>query len=336
MNPVSMMENDRRVLPWHDAVWSRLLRQYRGERTPHALLLSGLPGLGKRVLAERLAAWLLCEQRDALDDACGACSACVRFAAATHADFHLCGLEEDRQSIAIDAIRALAASLQLSSQHGGWKIAVIDPADRMNAHSVNALLKTLEEPAGQALLVLVSTRPSRLPATVRSRCQHVPLARPDTGTAARWLSDRGAGDPERLLALSGGAPLAALALDETHFIESRGALLDTLTGLVNGRLDAATAAAEWSGQPLHRALGWLQTVVHDLVRMKLGGGRDRLVNRDLREGLQSLSHQLDLLALFHYLDTLLRIQAVADTAVNPQLQLEGVLVPWCDGLDKAA
>ena len=143
--------------PWLDAARQQIVLALGAGRLPHALLLQGQPGLGKAALADWIARLARCEAPAA--GPCGSCTSCRLHAAGTHPDLRRVGLLEDRKQIAVEDVRELIASLSLKSYRGRRKVAIIDPADALNASGANALLKTLEEPSGAALLVLTVARP---------------------------------------------------------------------------------------------------------------------------------------------------------------------------------
>ena len=324
------------TLPWHEGAWRRLVAQMASGRTPHAMLVTGLPGIGKDRFAERLAMRLLCERPRDDGDACRTCRGCVQFAAGTHPDYHRVTLREEKKQIVIDQVRdGLVDELQLTSQRGGPKVASITPADALNRSAANALLKTLEEPSGQGVLILVSAHPARLPATIRSRCQRIALAPPARADAEAWLRTRRVREPALLLGLAGGAPLAAQALEDSALMPARPRLLQGLLALVNGQGDVPGVANAWSALPVAVAADWLQTVVHDLIRIRQLGPAAELVNADLRADLQSAAHRLDWRSMHRHLDEVRRLRAIADTPVVAQLQWEGVLIAWAERLESA-
>jgi len=197
--------------PWCMPAWDVLAARAASGSLPHALLVCGPAGLGKRALTEAFVRARLCESlRDGR--ACGSCRACRLLAAGTHPDRVLVTLEENpkthkmRTEIVVDQVRALSARLAMASQLGGWQVAVIDPAEAMNTAAQNALLKTLEEPTASSLIVLVADHPWDLNPTVRSRCQRVEIALPTPAQATAWLESRGVADPAAVLAAAGGHP----------------------------------------------------------------------------------------------------------------------------------
>jgi DNA polymerase-3 subunit delta' len=317
-------------LPWQAPLWTSVVTRLQSGELPHALLITGPDGVGKRRFAAQLVRALLCERRGGDGHACGACHGCGLSKAGTHPDLWTVGPLEDSQVIKIDQIRELCAALTLASRQGGVKVAVIDPADRMNTAAANSLLKTLEEPTARTLLLLVTARPSRLPATVRSRCQVIHCEAPPRAVAVDWLRPRiGAENPALLLGLADGAPLAALDLANSGRLAARRACFDTLAQVAAGRADPVTVAAKWAKEDVPEILNWLTGWVMDLIRLK-AAGESHLANRDLAPDLQQLGTRLDWSRLFDHLDRLQAAGTRLSTSANLQLLVEELLIPWVD------
>jgi DNA polymerase-3 subunit delta' len=240
------------ALPWHAEHWSRLRARRQRDALPHALLVCGAAGLGKRAFVQRFIHGLLCEQPVA-GDACGQCRRCLLLAAGSHPDLIELsfGLRKDgvqRSEIVVDQIRDLSARLAMSSQFGGWQVAVIDPADAMNPAAGNALLKTLEEPAAQTMLVLIADAPWRLPQTIRSRCQRIEFHLPDAAAALSWLQAQGVRDAAGALAAAGGNPGLAGTWAQEGALDRRLEVRKDLAALAAGR-----------GQPMEVVKRWLDS-----------------------------------------------------------------------------
>lgn len=243
--------------PWHAPDWARLQARRERGALPHAMLLCGAAGLGKRDFAQRFVRGLLCES-PVSGEACGRCRACLLLDAGTHPDWTTVSFAERkdhtlRTEIIVDQIRALSARLALSSQFGGWQVACIDPADAMNAAAANALLKTLEEPSAQTLLILLADAPWRLPQTIRSRCQRVDFVVPPAEQALAWLHAQGVDDPATALTAAGGNPGLALAWSHDGALARRRATRDDLQALADGRGEALSMADRWlADEPAQR------------------------------------------------------------------------------------
>lgn len=243
------------LYPWQTDLWTAL--KAKRERMPHALLIHGPRGVGKLAVAEHLAQSLLCETAEEPRKPCGECDACRWFLVGSHPDFRRVepealarrGIDPDDEAerparaakpsteIKIDQIRALDDFLNLRSHRDGRRVALVHPAEDLNANAANALLKGLEEPPGQALFILVSHRPARLLATVRSRCVSIPVGVPDFEAAKAWLGSQGAQDTAEWLRFASGAPLRALE----YAGEAGSALAGLRQALAAGKLDQLAA-----------------------------------------------------------------------------------------------
>ncbi|HYW03028.1 MAG TPA: DNA polymerase III subunit delta' [Gammaproteobacteria bacterium] len=311
--------------PWQQRAWHWLLGAYAGGTLSHAYLLEGPEGLGKLDFARRLAGTILCDEEPA-SSPCGACRACIQLAAGSHPDYRECAPEEGRSAILVDQVRALSAELALSSGYGGARLAILHPADALNANAANSLLKTLEEPVPGTVLLLVSARPAMLPATVRSRCQRVGFTAPGRDEALAWIGER-AGGPEAELALAftGNAPLRALDLCTQGIGELHESLSREMGELLAGRRDPVPLAEEWSTRDLALVLTWLAGWTGDLLRRRVpgagrGAGLCRLDEASLAE--------VDAGRLFAYLDMVYEALVALRTPRNRQQLAETLLLPW--------
>jgi len=167
------------------------------------------------------------------------------------------------RQIRIDEVRTAIDWVVHSSSRGRAKVVLLHPAEAMNLQAASALLKTLEEPPGQARLLLSTADEARLLPTVRSRCQRIRLAGPPTEQSTAWLAEQGVRDAPVLLAAAGGAPLAAREL--------AAAGIDAAAWLALPRAVARGQAAALAGWPVPRAVAALQKVCHDAMVQALGG-----------------------------------------------------------------
>jgi DNA polymerase-3 subunit delta' len=206
-------------LPWHSDILSRALALKQQQHLPHAVLIDTASEQDISDFAGYLASLLLCDKPDELL-VCGSCQACRMMRAGTYADFTMVALEENEKTkkinknINIEQIRKLIHEVTLTRNYDRLKIAVIYPAEGMNKSSANALLKTLEEPAPQVLLILLTHNRGRIPITLRSRCQSWTLNLPSQSQALEWLHRQGVEDESALdyLRFADGDPVLALQL----------------------------------------------------------------------------------------------------------------------------
>jgi len=324
-------------LPWQNTVWDALIARFRAGSLPPALLFTGSVGYGKAVLAEALIHGLLCQRPTDEGTACGQCQSCGLLAAGTHPDLMWLEPEEPGKAIPVDRIRAVGEFFALKGQYGGRQIVFINPAEAMNRHAANSLLKTLEEPSEDALLILISSQPSLLLPTIRSRCQQVVFPRPEAQISETWLQaqiaggEKATGEPaniQDLLALSNGAPLAAKALHETGGLAVRRELANQWAGVAQGKADPLACAKQWSELGLPKATQWLSSWVMDLIRLKSGGNPAVITNGDLRPQLQKLVAGLELQRLFAYLEQITETARWANGQLNAQLAMEDLMISW--------
>ena len=311
----------------------------RRDRWPHALLIIGRKGIGKRMLALEFARALLCESPDAAGGACGVCPGCTYVAQGTHPDLRVIepyvfddeGNATPVDSIAIDRIRELTEFTHLSAHRSRAKVAVIAPAEAMNASAANALLKTLEEPPEQTYLLLVSHQPARLPATIASRCQRLAAPDPDTASAATWLKARGVDRAELVLAQAGGSPLLALDLADPSLQRQRDSLLDELARperlspvALGAQIDAG--AKDQRKARLGDALYWLLTWTADLAAV--AAGASPRFHPDRGEALSRLAARVARVPLFRYYRTLLQQRSLLAHPLQPRLVAEALLFEY--------
>lgn len=320
------------ALPWQTELLDGLIARFRAGSLPHALLFTGHTGYGKWQLAEALLHGLLCQSPAENGTACGTCQSCGLLAAGSHPDVMWLEPEEEGKAIPVDRVRAIGEFLALKGQYGGRQIVLINPAEAMNRHAANSLLKTLEEPTEDALLILLSSQPSLLLPTIRSRCQQVIFPRPDEQVSTAWLQERlgggAAATVSDLLTLSNGAPLAALALHESGGLAMRQDLAKQWAGVAAGRADPLSCAKQWSELGLPKATEWLGSWVMDLIRLKSGGDPVAMTNGDLRPTLQKLGTGLELKRLFAYLEQITETARWAGGQINAQLAMEDLMVSW--------
>ena len=321
------------IYPWQTRQWQQLAAQRQQNRLPHALLFQGPAGTGKKHFAHELAGALLCRQ---VEDgaACGGCDACKLLNAGTHPDLRVLAPTPPASStsanpvlsIKIDALRDMYRVLAETSQFGGYRVAIIEDADKMPVQAANSLLKTLEEPGRDTLLMLVSSHPQRLPVTIRSRCQSLRFPVPEANTAMQWLATAGVERAGTALRLAHGAPLRARDYLEAH-ADQRDTLVKALNAGSSG--EASIGYAQSLAQmPRDHALGWLLDWVSDLGRLLTCGDDVELVNEDQRGALVARARRADTGRVFALHDQLIALRKAEGIALNPQLLWENLLISW--------
>ncbi len=322
------------IHPWNLPLFRQLAADR--ERLPHALLLQGPAGVGKRDLALGLAHWLLCDA-PAADGPCGACDACNWLAQGNHPDFRLVEPQEEEvddsgkiarkasKQISVESVRAITGFLNFTAHRGGWRTAVIHPAEYLNAAAANALLKTLEEPPARVLLVLVTHQAGRLLPTVVSRCRRVAVGTPPAATSLAWLAAAGVQDAQAVLAEAGGAPLAALGYADPERGARRDAFLDFLAS--PDQLDACAVAQSYH-TPIAEAWGWLSRWLVDLLSLRTTGMARYFPVR--AEAAGRLGRVADLAGLLDFQRELAQAARWLRHPLSAQLLLESWLIRYID------
>ncbi len=310
----------------HEQQKEILRRALANGKVAHAYLFSGQDGIGKRLMAMALARAIVClEQRG-----CGNCRACRKIDHQNHPDLHI--LEPDGNSIKIEQIRVLQRELNLKPLEAPCKICIIEQADTMTVGAANALLKTLEEPRGDTLIILLSTQPNRLLETIRSRCQPLPFIRhPNSRIQAELEKQLGIDSAEShvLAALSEGSFKKAFGKDRDLYLEQRRQLLKTLTGLSSGSILPILDFAEQLAADktvLPDILEIFQAFYRDVLMTLQGRSDEELVNLDLKEKILMVSGRENVSTILDKLEALIEIRRQLDRNVNRQLALEVLLL----------
>lgn len=315
--------------PWHLELWRALAAQ---PQHSHAYLFTGLPGIGKRGFASAFAAFLLCNKPEQ-GRACGHCRSCLLRLAGSHPDLLNVVPEEEGKAIKVDAIRQLGGFLGQTAQQGGRKVIVLQPAEAMNQNAANALLKSLEEPTRNTYLLLVSDQPSRLLATIRSRCLVQPLKTPAEQESLDWLAERlpqlDRAGRSALLQMAGGAPLRALALHEQDAIALRGQVVEGIKELLKQQRSASQLAERWSAVPLELLVEWFCSWTLDLLKLKVDAA-DKASNEDMEKVLGYMAQRLQTQTLMDWQAWLLehRGKILAKANLNRVLFIESLLIQW--------
>ena len=308
---------------WLGAEIASLRGAYAARRLPHAILIHEAPGSGGEWLAGWAARLVLCSHPG--EAPCERCASCQRAAQGHHPDLARVQPVEASTQIRIEQVRELSAELALTAHQGGYKVGILSPADTLNRFAANALLKTLEEPPQGTLLLLVATQPSRLPATILSRCQKVRVRAPQPAEAIAWLeATRGPGDWGSVLAVLGTAPMLAATADPAAVIEVASEVRRGLEEAAAGAGDPVGTAERWARSELPLRLSCVENWLTERIRGRLGVGGDFT---KVRAGAHPRGHgeSLDLRKLFGLLDTVRELKSSFDAPINRGLALESLL-----------
>lgn len=334
-----------------DSALELLRGMLRSGRVPHALILHGPQGVGKGDIAAAFAMALLCETQRADSDGCGACEGCRLVSAGNHPDLTRITrqpkksvrgkhVEEGdlRSSIVVDQIRELTRLAALKPRRAPRRLFVIDPADRMNVESQNALLKTLEEPPGRTVLLLVASRPHALLPTVRSRSFSVGFAAFAPRRLATLLEDRGLSAEEALAraALAAGRPALAVALDLEAYRARRDSALRMLERLLSGPealRDLSAMASDVAGRTersLDEGLDLLQALLRDAARTAFAAA-NTIGHVDVAERLSRLGTRIGPTRAAEIVGAIDRLRAQSRLNLNRTLVAESVLAAVAGG-----
>jgi DNA polymerase III subunit delta' len=256
----------------------------------HAYLFLGPDGVGKRTVALALARAIHCAEM--VGDFCGRCVNCARISDGNHPDVRLIEPLADKKEISIQQVRDLERELNYRSFGGKRKIVIIDPATLMNLSGQNALLKTLEEPPEDSLIILIASNAGGLLPTVRSRClplSFAPLPRQEVAAFLQSKYSMRHEDAKLFAAMGMGSIGAAANLDQDDLIEKRRVWSGMVGSLKAGDYHAAMIAAEALAANRDEALKffkWAQSWYRDLLIHAVVGEQDALVNLDMQEQIE--------------------------------------------------
>lgn len=309
--------------PWLQTAWEAFCDRLAAGRMAHALLLQGPAGVGKAVLAEDMGRLLLCQSPTA-GGGCGSCRSCELAVSGAHPDWFRLRLREDKSQIIVEDVRDMIDFLSLTTTISQRKLALVTYAEQMNRSSANALLKSLEEPPGDAVLILVSHDPSRLPVTIRSRCQSVAIGMPSAQAAAGWLCDRhglDAAAAEQALAAAGGSPLRAAEFHRLGLVASYQELCGQLAALRKGPQEVGALALAWQELDADVLWLWLSSLAAEAARgvwVKRSSGWAARASVPPRSQLLRLQRRAE------------HNRQLARTAVRGDLLLRDWLIEWSD------
>lgn len=327
------------VVPWLRPRWEHLTGLQAQSRLPHALLINGAQGIGKGAFARAFSRYLLCQSATG-PEACGRCRSCVLFDSGGHPDLFHQAPEEPGKPIRVDQIREMTGFLHSTAQQGGYRVVILEPAEAMNVAAANALLKTLEEPGRDTVLLLVTHRLGQVMPTIRSRCQRVDCHPPAAEVALDWLGNRLEVDRDRarqLLDICLGSPLRAIDFVDRDLTTLRGKLGTGLADILRRRRSALDVAQQLAKEDLELLLGWLYGWLLDIVRISATRDETCVRHTDVRNMLVAVARRASPEAVYALVDLIQeeRLGLMQRQNPNRQLLLERVLLSWSELMNKS-
>ncbi|KAB0666689.1 DNA polymerase III subunit delta' [Oryzomonas japonica] len=305
----------------HERVVEVFRRALRSGKTSHSYLFEGPAGCGRKTTARALVQAIFCTERE--DDACGVCASCRKVAADSHADIHY--IEPDGQFIKIEQVRELQRDLSMRPYEAPRKACIIESAERFNPSAGNSLLKTLEEPPGNAIIILLTENAGMLLPTIRSRCQLIRFSALSTENVRLLLEQHGmAPETAELLApMSGGSIQRAQELDNDTLSNRKDTLLARLSALDRNRIATIFDASEELGtsrdetlETLDMLISFMQDTAH------LAAGSSAIVNAAVRPALEGFAAKWPLQRTLQILEDSMETRRAVQRNANSKLALD--------------
>lgn len=299
---------------------------------PHAVLIHGPVGVGRRLLAFWLMEQLLEHTAGSPDPTRLGAGRIDEELLPVHPDFRLLQPLEDKKTISVAQVRELIEFLALTSHQSGAKVVIVAPAQAMTISAANCLLKTLEEPATNSFLILVADSLSRLPATIVSRCQRVRVALPDRQVAGKWLHGLEPDvDWQAALELSAGAPLAALEWQQIEFPQLVAKMTQDLSALQQRTKTPANVAKRWVKYDPEPCLRWLFNQLSAEIRTQIARHEHKPIAKPEVDRLQKSGETLNMESSFTVLRQIGELRRIQGSGLNFELHLTDVLTRWYAG-----
>ncbi|MCK5725264.1 MAG: hypothetical protein KAH22_00410 [Thiotrichaceae bacterium] len=315
------------VYPWFSVLWEQLTKSRQADRLAHALLLTGSQGIGRHHFVSNLVASLLCNAIDDEGKACGQCRACHVHQGGAHPDYLAIDLPEGKKQIPVALIRGLSGFLSLSRSYGGFRVVFINAADKMNVNAANSLLKSLEEPPPNTIIILLAEQASNLPITLRSRCQQYTLPVPIRSESLAWLAQHDLSESaEKLLSAAANRPLLALSLDQqSGYMNDRQRFAIDLASVVTEQKSVTSVAKAWEKYDLLTLLDWQLQWLHQLFKNNILD-KTKIDNNKLMACLASAFPNQD--KTWQAYERLVQMKSLTDYPLNRLMFNEAMLLSW--------
>lgn len=320
------------IYPWFETIWSTIGIEQK-DKFHHGIILSGVPGIGRYHFAERLIESLLCIDNQEQGRACGQCRACELYVAEANADYKSIVLEEGKTQISVDQIRDCINWINTSHQFNAKKVLFIPQANLMTVQASNSLLKTLEEPPAECVIILLVEHAESLLPTIRSRCRIVPMPIPERQQAKEWLlrqnlTNELSLDLDLMLDICNQAPLKVRDMLDGEEYQQRAKILKEILAIGIDTEDPIFVAKNLEKLELQTVLFWFFALVMDLIRLKSRLTDDFITNKDYLQQLYQLRDSINLILLYQLYGELNSYFRQKNSQLNQQLLLESLLIRW--------
>jgi DNA polymerase III subunit delta' len=313
-----------------------LRRAIKGEKIAHSYLFLGNEGIGKKWTALQFAKALNClEGGSENGDGCDHCISCKKIEDGLHPDIMV--LEPENQTLKVDQVREMQRVLAFRPYEGKKRVCILAAADRMAPNMSNILLKTLEEPPLHTVIILIANSQRRMLPTIVSRCQLVRFTPLPIPLVSRWLSEqKGLKEEEAhlLASLSEGSPGKTLEIREEIGKIPREELLKNWVGLRRlsfERMEGWVESLPSQREDLLLFLDVAQTLLRDLVVVKILEEGSKLIHSDLWKEIQTLSSEWNLSSLLKRMDAIHQTTVALKSNANTGLALESMMLSWAEG-----
>lgn len=291
----------------------------------HAYLFGGAPGVGKKTTGLAFARALICQQVE--NDACGVCNDCIRLERNVHPDMHV--IRPEGAFIKIHQLRAVKGNTALTSFGGGWQVYVIEQPEKMTLAAANSFLKTLEEPLGGVLFILVSDDPAGMLPTMLSRCQRYRFNTLSEEEVLRVVAPEPQSVTERVrlaVKLAQGCPGQAITLMNDG-MDKRNEMFDLIVKIIRGRPKSALVPLDDLAERdnLENFINHLTLFFRDILVWQKTGTGELVINVDRQENFAELSGAYVQADVLDILLTLERASRQLASNVNHRLLLDTLL-----------
>ena len=314
------------TLAMHQQQWQYIQNALQGNHLPQAMLLVGEKGLGKAAFAKQLAQYFLCEA-PVNNHACGHCAACLQFISGNHPDYYCLELSEKIKSIGIDDIRQLSTQLQQSSHQQGKRVVIFNPISALTVSASHALLKTLEEPLGDVVMLAVLSYPQEILPTLTSRLIPLPFFN-DQNDSFSQLNDIDKTYKNILSALYAESPLMVNEQTLSNIKLLADEVLNHVGKSLVPKISALEIPATWYKDNALLVMQLIFLLVRDAIQLQAHGALEKCVYYYVPEKIKYIAKKLNLAQWFEVLDKI--YAAMADiqhaTAFNNQYIIENVLL----------